>query len=150
MAFREIRKREVLGGRSGPRFRLVPCEYDRRLYRLAIGDEPVWTHRVHDCGLHPLCGRPPFSCHDPRRGVTLLFKECEGALFPIPGLIHETALHALKKWGQEQRAKKRGWTYALRLSPCLTCLDEPALIARAEDGLARIKIVEGVETKLCW
>lgn len=149
MAFLALRQRELRGARAGPRFRLVPYEHDPRLLQLVLGDEPVWVHRESKCGLHPLCGTL-FQAFPEGTGVTLHFHETLGALFPIPGLAHETPGHAMARCGGGgRRAAERGWAYAVRLAPSLSCLDEPALMARAEDALERVPVSPWGDKRLC-
>ena len=152
------------GAPSGPRFRLVPCDFenpsgqiagdDGQLYRLGFGDEPVWTYRINGCRRsNDRCKHFYFvDCIDHRLSVTLMWRQRRGMFEPVPSFDHETAIHALQRCGRDQEARQqsaRGWTFALRLDSSVSCLDEPSLVAIAEDGLERRELFDNLAPQNC-
>lgn len=153
MGSQESREGEVSGGTPpGPRFRLVPCgDDDGQLYRLVFGEEPVWTYITHGCRSNDRCRHLYFET-DRRLSVTVMWKERRGVFEPVRSFDHETAIHALQRCGLDQEARQqsaRGWTFALRLDSSVSCLDEPSLVAMAEEGLEKRDLFDNLAPQSC-
>ena len=165
MGSQESREGEVSGGTPpGPRFRLVPCDFenpsrqtagdddDGQLYRLVFGEEPVWTYRTNGCRSNDRCTWYFDDCVDRRLSVSLFWKRRQGMFEAVPSFDHETAIQALQRCGRDQEARQqsaRGWTFALRLDSSVSCLDEPSLVAMAEEGLEKRTLFDNLAPQSC-
>jgi len=159
-----IRRRETSGRIAGPaallRVVVPPSPPDsgppvaptpREPARLTFAGDFVWIYRLRNCGfVHPWECRAPAD--DGSRVTVAMMPYVEGALRPVPMLMHETALHELARRAsarQVGRAVARGWVYAVEIPTSLTAIDVECLLATALRTMKRVEIHGSVLTTVC-